>query len=140
MRHVDDATATGVAHEGNGRASAPNGGKELEIEILLPGVVVDFLERSQGFPAGVIDEDIQAPESRHHFGDEALGFARDRDVHGKGEDFRGVCCLADRGCRLLKRVCAAAADRHASTLRRKRERGREANAFTAARNRGDLTS
>ena len=114
VQDVDDPAASRLPHGRHAEPHAADRREELQLEVGLPGRVVDRVEPSGRRGAGVVDEDVDPPEPPERRGHEPLEVAGARDVSRHVQDRRTL--RPERPGRLREARRVAPADRDGRPL------------------------
>ena len=108
----------------------------LDLDVLLPRRIIDRIERQLAGGAGVIDEDVDAPEALYHLFDEARHIVGLGRIGSHGEHLGAE--FPDFAGGFLQHLGAARANRDIDAFFCQSESDALADTFAAAGNCGNL--
>src|SRR5205085_3631483 len=134
---VDDAAAALLLHDRQHVLQAAHIAHELELQALLPVLLRQRLDHAAGRRAGVVHENVDAPELPVGALDEVLRLGFLREVGRDGEHL-AAARAPELVRRFIEHVLAARADRDIAAFAHEGERDALADAFAAAGDAGEL--
>src|SRR5262249_46533539 len=132
---VHDPPAAGLPHVRHAQSHAADGREEFELEVGLPGRVVDTVEASGRGGPGIVDQDVEPPEAFDGRGHELLEVTGAHDIRLNVVDFRAVAPGPLR--RFFQTGRVAPADRDGGPFSGESSSGGEAETVGAASDDGD---
>ena len=112
VEDVDDAAPAARLHAGERQPAQPDGGEQLEVDVVLPQLVGDLLEGPALRGAGVVDEHVDLAERLVR---RLVGLAapvRRADVGGNGDHLGVLRRRRDLGPRLVEALLLPRDDGH----------------------------